>query len=180
LYIEMPYSTAAARMTSVTIVPTAELLHESKLRRIRPSPAARHCAFLAAVLAAQALPASAGWVGEALDLMGTRVSVELWADDEAYGRELVAEIVAEYRRIDAAMSTYRADSELSLVNSRAAVAAVPIDAELFGLLSRAKELSVASGGAFDITYESVGYLYDFRAGQHPNYYYLFSLSFGES
>jgi thiamine biosynthesis lipoprotein len=28
-------------------------------------------------------------------------------------------------------------------------------------------LSVASGGAFDITYDSVGYLYDFRARQRP-------------
>jgi hypothetical protein len=30
-----------------------------------------------------ALPSYAGWVGDAMDLMGTRVSVELWADDEA-------------------------------------------------------------------------------------------------
>jgi thiamine biosynthesis lipoprotein len=39
--------------------------------------------------------------------------------------------------------------------------------ELFGLVERSLELSVASGGAFDITYDSVGYLYDFRARQRP-------------
>jgi thiamine biosynthesis lipoprotein len=44
---------------------------------------------------------------------------------------------------------------------------VAVGAELFGLIERSLELSRASGGAFDITYESVGYLYDFRARQRP-------------
>jgi FAD:protein FMN transferase len=39
--------------------------------------------------------------------------------------------------------------------------------ELFGIVERSLELSVASHGAFDITYDSVGYLYDFRARQRP-------------
>lgn len=42
-----------------------------------------------------------------------------------------------------------------------------ISDELFRLVERSLELSVASGGAFDITYDSVGYLYDFRAHQRP-------------
>jgi thiamine biosynthesis lipoprotein len=113
------------------------------------------------------LPARAGWVGDAIDLMGTRVSVELWADDEAKGHELVAQVMDGYRRIDMTMSTYKSDSVLSRVNARAASEPVPIDDELFGLIGRALELSNASDGAFDITYESVGYLYDFRARQRP-------------
>jgi thiamine biosynthesis lipoprotein len=110
-----------------------------------------------------ALPARAEWVGDAIDLMGTRVSVELWADDEARGRELVAEVMREYRRFDDAMSTYKPTSEISHVNARAADAPMVIGDELFGLVERSLELSAASGGAFDITYDSVGYLYDFRA-----------------
>jgi thiamine biosynthesis lipoprotein len=112
--------------------------------------------------------AGAGWVGEAADLMGTRVSVELWADDEARGRALAAAVMEDYRRIDRAMSTYKPDSQISWVNARAADAPVSLDAELFDLIARALELSSASGGAFDITYESVGYLYDFRAHQRPS------------
>jgi thiamine biosynthesis lipoprotein len=111
--------------------------------------------------------AHAAWVGDATDLMGTRVSVELWADDEVRGRELVADVMEDYRRIDRAMSTYKPDSEISLVNARAATEAVPISDELFALLERSVALSAASHGAFDITYESVGYLYDFRAGVRP-------------
>jgi thiamine biosynthesis lipoprotein len=116
---------------------------------------------------AVALPARADWVGDAIDLMGTRVSVELWADDEVRGRSLVAEVMREYHRVDDAMSTYKPDSEISRVNARAAEAPMAISAELFGLVERSLELSAASGGAFDITYDSVGYLYDFRAHQRP-------------
>lgn len=99
--------------------------------------------------------------------MGTRVSVDLWLEDEARGRELVRQVLDEYRRIDADMSTYKDTSELSRVNRDAALMPVRVDPELFGLVERALELSVTSHGAFDITYESVGYLYDFRAHAHP-------------
>jgi thiamine biosynthesis lipoprotein len=100
--------------------------------------------------------------------MGTRVSVELWHDDEARGRELVAEVMSEYRRIDRDMSTYKPDSQISAVNAEAAQRPVHVGAELFTLIARSLELSAASDGAFDLTYESVGYLYDFRARQRPS------------
>ena len=41
-----------------------------------------------------------------------------------------------------------------------------MDPELAALISRALEFSEISGGAFDITYASVGYLYDYR-DHHP-------------
>ncbi len=111
--------------------------------------------------------AHAEWVGEAIDLMGTRVSVDLWHADEATGRQLVGEVLAEYRRIDDAMSTYKETSELSSVNAAAATRPIMVSAELYALIGQALELSRLSDGAFDITYESVGYLYDFRARRHP-------------
>jgi thiamine biosynthesis lipoprotein len=151
------------------IVPTGELLPDSERQRIRCSRARRYrvTAAFAGLVLLGALPARAAWVGDAIDLMGTRVSAELWADDEAHGRELVAEVMREYRRIDDSMSTYKPDSEISRVNANAAAAPVAIGDELFALVARSLELSVASGGAFDITYDSVGYLYDFRARRRP-------------
>jgi FAD:protein FMN transferase len=165
-------------MTIVTIVPTCELLCGSVARRILCAPAARHsrrrrlaqrtaAALGAAWLALGASSAAAGWVGDAMDLMGTRVSVELWQDDEARGRELVNEVMEEYRRIDREMSTYKPDSEISRVNAQAAEKPVAISAELYSMIDRSLQLSIASGGAFDITYDSVGYLYDFRARVRP-------------
>ncbi len=100
--------------------------------------------------------------------MGTRVSVELWHEDEAQGQALAEQVLAEYRRIDAGMSTYRADSEISMINQTAAAGPVAVSEELFDLISRSVELSTLSAGAFDITYESIGYLYDFRARQRPS------------
>lgn len=127
-------------------------------------------AVAAAALAAGLVPPSARaeWFGDRIGLMGTEVSAQLWHEDEAAGRRLVADVLEEYRRIDGAMSTYRPDSEISTVNARAAAQPVEIGAELLGLIETSLELSAASGGAFDITYESVGYLYDFRARRRPS------------
>jgi thiamine biosynthesis lipoprotein len=71
-------------------------------------------------------------------------------------------------RIEALMSTYREDSEISAVNRGAAAGPVAVSPELGRLVRRALELSVATGGAFDITYESVGRYYDFRARERPD------------
>jgi thiamine biosynthesis lipoprotein len=65
------------------------------------------------------------------------------------------------------MSTYQPDSELSRINATAAEGWVDVSAELLDLIGRALELSEITGGAFDITYDSVGALYDFREGIHP-------------
>jgi thiamine biosynthesis lipoprotein len=77
-------------------------------------------------------------------------------------------VLAEYRRIDRNMSTYRADSEITMLNTEAAAHAVRISDELYTLIVASLDLSRASGGAFDISYESIGYLYDFRAHQRPD------------
>jgi thiamine biosynthesis lipoprotein len=111
--------------------------------------------------------ARAEWYGEAIDLMGTSVSVELWHEDESAALALVREVLDEYRRIDALMSTYKPASEISLVNAAAGGRPVVVGEELFTLVGRALELSAASSGAFDISYESVGYLYDFRRHVRP-------------
>src|SRR5262245_23868364 len=109
----------AARMTRKMIGPMRKLLPDSDVARIRRSSAWRHRVALAIAggVMLGALPARAEWVGDAIDLMGTRVSVELWADDEARGRELVAEVMREYHRVDDEMSTYKPESEISRVNA---------------------------------------------------------------
>lgn len=131
-------------------------------------PAAGWCALACLVSLISVQPALAEWHGRAIDLMGTRVSVELWDEDEPEGLALVEQVLDEYRRIDRLMSTYLPDSEISRVNREAADAAVPVGDELLALILASIDLSRASGGAFDISYESVGYLYDFRARRHPD------------
>ena len=99
--------------------------------------------------------------------MGTRIAVEVWHDDPAEATNAIDAVIAEMHRVDALMSTYKPESQLSLVNREAAAGPVRVDPELARLVARALEFSGMSGGAFDITYASVGYLYDYRAGRHP-------------
>ena len=125
---------------------------------------------LALVLALAFAPAArAEWVSRTVDgTMGTRIVVELWADDHAAGEAAIDAVMAEMQHIDATMSTYKPDSEVSKVNRLAAREPVPVSPELYSLLSTALEYSRATRGAFDITYASVGFMYDFRAHQRPS------------
>lgn len=113
------------------------------------------------------VPTHAEWYSDAQDKMGTRVEVRLWHDDPVIAEQLLVDSMAEFDRIEAAMSTYRAESEISNLNAHGAEGWVEISTELFDLIRRALKLSVTTGGAFDITYDSVGDLYDFRERIRP-------------
>ncbi len=100
--------------------------------------------------------------------MGTLIRVEVWADTPNVGERAINDVMAEMRRIDQAMSPYKEDSELSRVNREAAKKPVVISEELLDLIGRAQKLSEQTHGAFDITFSSVGYLYDYRKGVKPS------------
>ena len=119
------------------------------------------------LLLAAGAPAHADWHAREEAIMGTRIAIEAWHEDAAEAERAIEAVVAEMRRIDALMSTYKPESQLSRVNREAAAGPVKVDAELARLVARALEFSDMSGGAFDITYASVGYLYDYRTGKHP-------------
>lgn len=113
--------------------------------------------------------ARAEWMERVEDgIMGTRIVVELWATDKEQGNAAIEAVLAEMRRVDEAMSTYKPTSELSIVNARAAQEPIKISSELFDLLDTSLEYSRITDGAFDITYASVGYLYDFRKHVRPD------------
>ncbi|HXL96801.1 MAG TPA: FAD:protein FMN transferase [Steroidobacteraceae bacterium] len=115
-----------------------------------------------------AAPAHAQWLSRTVDgIMGTRIYVEIWADDQAKGEAAIDAVMDEMRHIDDTMSTYKPSSEVSRVNALAATQPVPISLELFKLLGTALEYSRITQGAFDITYASVGYMYDFREHKKP-------------
>jgi thiamine biosynthesis lipoprotein len=112
--------------------------------------------------------ARAEWHAREEAVMGTRIAVEVWHDDPATAAAAIDAVIAEMHRIDALMSVYKPESQLSAVNRDAAARPVKVDPELARLVARSLEFSEMSAGAFDITYASVGYLYDYRARQHPS------------
>jgi thiamine biosynthesis lipoprotein len=126
-------------------------------------------ALAALAIACGMQPAHAEWVRRVTDgIMGTRITVELWSDDKAKGESAIDAVLDEMRHIDESMSTYKPTSEVSLVNARAADGPMHIGKELFDLLVTAKQYSELTEGAFDITYASVGYMYDFRKRIRPS------------
>jgi len=112
--------------------------------------------------------AQAQWLTGEEAIMGTAIRVELWSEDKTAGEAAIAAVMAEMHRIDRQMSPYKPESELSWINREAAEHPVPISQEMFEILSRSIKFSELSGGAFDITFSSVGYLYDYRRHIKPS------------
>jgi thiamine biosynthesis lipoprotein len=120
------------------------------------------------VLLSPGAAAQADWVGDSRPLLGTEVSVYLWSDDADTGQQALEEVFIEAVRIDRLMSTYKDESEISKINRLAADGPVAVGEELFQLIQRSLDISVLTRGAFDITFDSVGQHYDFRARQRPD------------
>jgi FAD:protein FMN transferase len=127
----------------------------------------RRILLLVTLVVAGNAAARAEWHTREEAIMGTRIAVEVWHEDAAAAEAAIDAVIAEMHRIDALMSVYKPESQLSEVNREAANRPVEVAPELAGLISRALGFSELSGGAFDITYASVGYLYDYRDRRHP-------------
>lgn len=110
----------------------------------------------------------AEWHRDTRGIMGTNIQVELWDADAGHARMCINRVMDEMERINQAMSPYIETSELFRVNRQAADAPVKISAELFELIRKSIALSEQSNGAFDITFASVGYKYDYRARHKPS------------
>jgi FAD:protein FMN transferase len=112
-------------------------------------------------------PAHGGWMSREETIMGTAIRVELWHENPALGEAAMDAVMEEMHRIDRAMSPFKPESELSRLNREASTSPVPVTKEMFDLIERSIEFSELSEGAFDITFASVGCLFDYRNGIGP-------------
>jgi thiamine biosynthesis lipoprotein len=114
----------------------------------------------------------AKWHGDAQDIMGTKISVALWLEDDQKAEQAVAAVMAEMRRIDEHFSPYITTSELYRVNQLAPKASaknpLSISPELAAIIDKANHYSELSDGAFDITFASLGRYYDYRNKLTPS------------
>ncbi|HSH94437.1 MAG TPA: FAD:protein FMN transferase [Roseimicrobium sp.] len=83
--------------------------------------------------------------------MATRFEIVLIGDDPVRLRAAGEEALQEIERLDAQLSFYRPDSEITHINQRAAAGPVRVEPRLFHLLLKAKCWSHETGGAFDIS-----------------------------
>lgn len=112
---------------------------------------------------------SATWYQHSFDTMGTRAHVEFFlpTDNSKKAKHLINRVINEMTRLDQSLSPYIETSELSQLNINGGDNSVKVSSELFDLLVSADNVSQLSKGAFDITYASVGYKYDYRQGIRP-------------
>ncbi|EKF75838.1 membrane protein [Alcanivorax hongdengensis A-11-3] len=118
------------------------------------------------VLLALSLPAQARWQQEQWDVMGTRASITLWSEQDA--APLFEQLKQEMTRLNRLLSPWIESSELARVNAHAAEQVQTISPEFYRLLERSLHYYRLTGGAFDITFASVGHLYDYREGKAPD------------
>ncbi len=113
--------------------------------------------------------AHAQWYKDKRAIMGTEIRVEFWLDENknTQGELLISKVLSEMHRIDNLMSPFKENSEISKLNRLAASQKVIISDELFKLIKKSITISELTNGAFDITFASVGNLYDYRRKIKP-------------
>lgn len=111
--------------------------------------------------------AYAQWHTQKESIMGTNIYVEVWTEKEALGKQALTSVMLEMERINQLMSPYIKSSELSKVNRMAGISYVPVSQEFYDLIKLSVGISQETEGAFDITFASVGFLYDYRSAQKP-------------
>ncbi|MGH7193003.1 MAG: FAD:protein FMN transferase, partial [Candidatus Saccharimonadales bacterium] len=84
--------------------------------------------------------------------MGSPVKITLYASEERFANRAAEAAFARFAELDRVMSDYKADSELSRLSGTAGSGrAVAVSDDLWKVLDRARQVSEASEGAFDIT-----------------------------
>jgi len=84
-------------------------------------------------------------------IMGTFAHVVAVAEDSGTAKKCVRAALEEIRKVDALMSDYKSDSEISRVNREAGEKAVRLSESTYEVLQRSVEFSKMTGGAFDVT-----------------------------
>ena len=135
---------------------------------------------LQSVLAAWALPvvllvvrlagpssAHAATLKDPRGAMGSRFEISAVHLDAKKGQTAIDAAYAEIERIEAVISEWRESSKVSEINRQAGVAPVEVPKELASLVRRSLRVSALTDGAFDVTFHTVGRLWNFKSRTAP-------------
>lgn len=103
--------------------------------------------------------------------MGTHLSFAAYTTekvDAAKARAAFDAAVAEIKRIELLMTTWREDSEISKINAAAGKAPVVVGEETFAVVKESVHASEISQGTFDITFETLHGLWKFDQDLDPH------------
>jgi len=122
-------------------------------------------ATLGALLLPDAAPPSAGYKWRGV-VLGAAATITVAHRDRVAAQRIVADCLAEIARLERIFSLYRQDSALTALNGAGVLADPPAD--LLALLSIARQVHVASGGAFDPTLQPLWRLYADHFARRPD------------
>ncbi len=100
----------------------------------------------------------------ALNAMATRFELVLHGHDPVRLHAAGEEALREIERLDAQLSFYRRESELTWINANAARELTKVEPRLFRLLQRCAELTASTDGAFDVTIAPLVRAWSFTGG----------------
>lgn len=123
---------------------------------------------LALIILCETANISAAWVDYRFPIMGTEIRMRFWIDDAEQAEAAKQAVIDEMHHINNTMSPWIETSLLYKVNATAHEAPVELTDEFYRIIKQSLDISEMTQGAFDITFSSVGYLYDYRAKAQPS------------
>ena len=125
------------------------------------------CVLLLGLIQAIAAEASAATVKDERAAMGSRFEISAVHADGESCQAAIDAAYEEIERIEAVISEWRETSLVSEINRNAGIQPVKVSQELFNLIRRSLKVSELTGGAFDITFNTVGRLWNFKSPSSP-------------
>jgi thiamine biosynthesis lipoprotein len=104
-------------------------------------------------------------VERARPAMGSELRLTAWTTDEHAAVAAFDAVVAEFERLEALMSVWRAGSDILRLNAAAGDHPVPVSPEVVELLGIARQVSEWTAGAFDVTFGALSDLWKFDHDQ---------------
>jgi thiamine biosynthesis lipoprotein len=122
-------------------------------------------ALLAACRAETPIPPAAQQVVRSHPTMGSEVRVTVWTAHTAAADTAIAAVSAEFDRLDALLSVWKAGSDVLRINAAAGRAPVRVSPDTRAVLRTAQQVSEWTAGKFDVTFGALGDVWRFDHDQ---------------
>lgn len=97
--------------------------------------------------------------------MGTLLKVGVWTADEARATDAIGHLFREFDRLEALLSNWKNDSDVTTLNNQAGVAPVKVSQDTIAVLRIAHDVSELTRGKFDITFGALTDIWRFDHDQ---------------
>jgi len=102
---------------------------------------------------------------QVIKLMGTRFEITAVSNDEQLAKNSIDSAIAEIKRIENLISSWKPNSQTSKINNNAGIKPIVVDKELYLLIERSKKISALTQGVFDISFASIDKVWKFDGSQ---------------